>query len=49
MNRFLHHVPAFRALEAELRDVAARLILAEDQSRLWRSRCEAAEERSGVA
>jgi len=41
----LRYFPAHRALQAELREVAARLILAEDQVRLWRARCESSEER----
>lgn len=39
----LQFFSAHRALQAELREAAARLILAEDQVRLWRARCESSE------
>ncbi len=42
---FWHHFRAYRSLEAECRDLASRLILAEDQVRLWRARSESAEGR----
>ncbi len=46
---FLSYFPAHRALQQEVQVLVAQLISAQDQVRLWRSRCEAAEARERKA